>query len=129
MHVVTQADPTHNPVFFHLFSPLQTTGITLGAELRDIPLAWQFGDVHTAHVGIGDLSIVGAQLLQSLQFVVEERLLLSFPIPAMLVVGLEGASGLLMWSVAAPFLHGKLPMQEYHFEVVPSAMELLQEPF
>ena len=109
-------------LWFHTFPGMDLPGV-----LRDIPLAWESID-RERYVAYGDLYSVGAQLLQSLQFVVEERLLQVLPIPAPLVVGLEGAAGLMLITLLAPIVRGKVPMQESKFSFLPSALMLLKRP-
>ena len=53
---------------------------------------------------LGDLLIVAAQAATALQFITEEKMLERHRVPALLAVGLEGAWGLLLCSVALPAL-------------------------
>ena len=53
---------------------------------------------------LGDSFVVGAQLLAALQFIVEEKYLTRYSVPALLAVGLEGCWGLLICCAALPAL-------------------------
>ena len=53
---------------------------------------------------LGDCFVVGAQLLAALQFIVEEKYLTRYSVPALLAVGLEGCWGLLICCAALPAL-------------------------
>jgi len=67
---------------------------------------------------LGDLLIVGAQVLQATQFILEEKYLWQYRVPTLLAVGLEGFWGLVICSVALPVLstvHGGngLPLDSF----------------
>jgi drug/metabolite transporter (DMT)-like permease len=53
---------------------------------------------------LGDILVVLAQLLNALQFVVEEKFLRQYKAPVLLAVGSEGAVGLLVSALALPVL-------------------------
>ena len=52
----------------------------------------------------GDLLVITAQSLSAFQFIVEEKLLSSWRVQPLLAVGLEGVWGLVICSLALPFL-------------------------
>lgn len=52
----------------------------------------------------GDLLVILAQLAAATQFIVEEKYLAKFRVPALLAVGLEGFWGLVICAVALPLL-------------------------
>lgn len=53
---------------------------------------------------LGDVLVVVAQLAAATQFIVEEKYLAKYRVPALLAVGLEGFWGLLICAVALPAL-------------------------
>ncbi|CAL5225386.1 g8193 [Coccomyxa viridis] len=53
---------------------------------------------------LGDILVVLAQLLAATQFIVEEKYLAKYRVPALLAVGLEGFWGLVISAVALPIL-------------------------
>ena len=52
----------------------------------------------------GDLLVILAQLAAATQFIVEEKYLAKFRVPALLAVGLEGFWGLVISAIALPLL-------------------------
>ncbi|KAK9863936.1 hypothetical protein WJX84_010068 [Apatococcus fuscideae] len=61
------------------------------------------GDAATAPL-FGDLLVILAQLAAATQFIVEEKYLAKFRVPALLAVGLEGFWGLVISAIALPIL-------------------------
>ncbi len=53
---------------------------------------------------LGDILVVVAQLAAATQFIVEEKYLAKYRVPALLAVGLEGFWGLLICGLALPAL-------------------------
>ncbi|EIE26741.1 hypothetical protein COCSUDRAFT_4914, partial [Coccomyxa subellipsoidea C-169] len=53
---------------------------------------------------LGDIMIVAAQVLAATQFIVEEKYLARYRVPALLAVGLEGFWGLVLSAIALPIL-------------------------
>ncbi|BDA40609.1 Solute carrier family 35 member F6 [Coccomyxa sp. Obi] len=53
---------------------------------------------------LGDIMIVAAQVLAATQFIVEEKYLAKYRVPALLAVGLEGFWGLVLSAIALPVL-------------------------
>eukprot|EP00878_Enallax_costatus_P015983 GHUV01016759.1.p1 GENE.GHUV01016759.1~~GHUV01016759.1.p1 ORF type:complete len:582 (+),score=158.63 GHUV01016759.1:1207-2952(+) len=64
----------------------------LGAGSAEVAAAPLFGDV----------LVVVAQMFTALQFIMEEKYLVQFKVPALLAVGLEGCWGLLLCAIALP---------------------------
>eukprot|EP00879_Flechtneria_rotunda_P000652 GHRR01000766.1.p1 GENE.GHRR01000766.1~~GHRR01000766.1.p1 ORF type:complete len:730 (+),score=256.50 GHRR01000766.1:2549-4738(+) len=58
-------------------------------------------DVATAPL-FGDLLVVAAQMFTALQFILEEKFLVKYKVPALLAVGLEGCWGLLLCALVLP---------------------------
>ncbi len=52
----------------------------------------------------GDILVVCAQAFNALQFILEEKFLVKYKVPALLAVGIEGCWGLLLCAVALPVL-------------------------
>lgn len=52
----------------------------------------------------GDLLVVAAQMFAALQFILEEKYLAKYKVPALLAVGLEGCWGVALCAVALPVL-------------------------
>ncbi|KAF6261039.1 hypothetical protein COO60DRAFT_1294068 [Scenedesmus sp. NREL 46B-D3] len=50
----------------------------------------------------GDLLVVAAQMFTALQFIMEEKFLVKYKVPALLAIGLEGCWGLLLCSFVLP---------------------------
>ncbi|KAF8058115.1 SLC35F6 [Scenedesmus sp. PABB004] len=50
----------------------------------------------------GDALVVGAQMFTALQFILEEKFLVKYKVPALLAVGLEGCWGLVLCAVVLP---------------------------
>ena len=53
---------------------------------------------------LGDILVVVAQIAAALQFIIEEKYLAKYRVPALLGVGLEGMWGLLLSAIALPIL-------------------------
>lgn len=53
---------------------------------------------------LGDILVVVAQMAAALQFIIEEKYLAKYRVPALLGVGLEGMWGLLLSAIALPIL-------------------------
>lgn len=53
---------------------------------------------------MGDIFVVTAQLAAATQFIIEEKYLTAYRVPALLAVGLEGMWGLAISAVALPSL-------------------------
>ena len=53
---------------------------------------------------LGDILVVVAQMAAALQFIIEEKYLAKYRVPALLGVGLEGMWGLLLSAIALPVL-------------------------
>lgn len=53
---------------------------------------------------LGDILVVIAQIAAALQFIIEEKYLAKYRVPALLGVGLEGMWGLLLSAIALPIL-------------------------
>lgn len=53
---------------------------------------------------LGDILVVVAQIAAALQFIIEEKYLAKYRVPALLGVGLEGMWGLLLSAIALPLL-------------------------
>ena len=53
---------------------------------------------------IGDIFVVAAQLAAATQFIIEEKYLTAYRVPALLAVGLEGMWGLVISAAALPAL-------------------------
>lgn len=53
---------------------------------------------------LGDILVVVAQIAAALQFIIEEKYLAKYRVPALLGVGLEGMWGLLLSAIALPVL-------------------------
>lgn len=53
---------------------------------------------------LGDILVVVAQIAAALQFIVEEKYLAKYRVPALLGVGLEGVWGLALSAIALPIL-------------------------
>lgn len=53
---------------------------------------------------LGDILVVIAQMAAALQFIIEEKYLAKYRVPALLGVGLEGMWGLLLSAIALPIL-------------------------
>lgn len=51
---------------------------------------------------IGDIFVVAAQLAAATQFIIEEKYLTAYRVPALLAVGLEGMWGLVISAAALP---------------------------
>ena len=53
---------------------------------------------------LGDILVVVAQMAAALQFIIEEKYLAKYRVPALLGVGLEGMWGLVLSAIALPIL-------------------------
>lgn len=53
---------------------------------------------------LGDILVVIAQVAAALQFIIEEKYLAKYRVPALLGVGLEGMWGLILSAIALPIL-------------------------
>ncbi len=53
---------------------------------------------------LGDILVVIAQIAAALQFIIEEKYLAKYRVPALLGVGLEGMWGLVLSAIALPIL-------------------------
>jgi drug/metabolite transporter (DMT)-like permease len=70
---------------------------------------------------LGNLFVMGAQIFTALQFVVEEKSVKQFRMPALLAVGLEGFWGLVLSCAYLPlFLHVRVRCSRRSASLVPS---------
>ena len=81
----------------------------------------------------GDILVVVAQLAAASQFIIEEKYLAKYRVPALLAVGLEGFWGLVICALALPLLSvikgpGGLPLDSIPQALAVSACSLLVLP-
>jgi drug/metabolite transporter (DMT)-like permease len=71
-------------------------GIVEGSGTEKVPM-------NSSPIGIG--MVILAQVFTASQFVIEERIMLKYSVPAIKAVGLEGLFGLISVGIAIPILH------------------------